>query len=127
MKLVWDENAWEDYLWWQAQDRRVVKRINVLIEDVTRNGNTGIGKPEPLLMEEAARAAGRDPKEAIVIGDGIVTDLAAANAVGARTILMLTGVTTGAALEALPSTEAPFAVAADATELAQVLETLSAA
>jgi toxin YoeB len=36
------------YLWWQAPDRRVVRRINVLIEDVTRNGNTGIGKPEPL-------------------------------------------------------------------------------
>jgi HAD superfamily hydrolase (TIGR01450 family) len=80
-----------------------------------------IGKPEPLLMEEAARAVGRDAKEAIVIGDGIVTDLAAANAVGARTILMLTGVTTGSALEALPSTDKPFAVAVDATELAEVL------
>jgi len=86
-----------------------------------------IGKPEPLLMHEAARAVGRDAKEAIVIGDGIITDLAAANAVGARTILMLTGVTTGAALEALPSAGRPFAVASDATELAQVLETLSAA
>jgi 4-nitrophenyl phosphatase len=85
-----------------------------------------IGKPEPLLMEEAAHAVGRDPKDAIVIGDGIGTDLAAANAVGARTILMLTGVTTGAALEALPSADRPFAVAADATELAQVLETLTA-
>ena len=41
-------NAWEDYLWWQAQDRRVVRRINQLITDVTRNGNEGIGKPEPL-------------------------------------------------------------------------------
>jgi 4-nitrophenyl phosphatase len=84
-----------------------------------------IGKPEPLLMEQAAHAVGRDPREAYVIGDGIVTDLAAANAVGAKTILMLTGVTTGAALEALPSTDKPFQVAADATELAQVLETLS--
>ena len=83
-----------------------------------------IGKPEPLLMEEAARAAGRDAREAYVIGDGIVTDLAAANAVGAKTILMLTGVTTGAALEALPSADKPFAVAADAAELAQVLGTL---
>ena len=48
MKLVWDPNAWEDYLWWQAQDRRVLKRINQLIRDVIRNGNEGIGKPEPL-------------------------------------------------------------------------------
>jgi HAD superfamily hydrolase (TIGR01450 family) len=84
-----------------------------------------IGKPEPLLMEQAAHAVGRDPREAFVIGDGIVTDLAAANAVGAKTILMLTGVTTGSALEALPSAEQPFKVAADATELAQVLEALA--
>lgn len=87
---------------------------------------TTIGKPEPLLLEEAARTVGRDARDAIMVGDGIVTDLAAANAVGARTILMLTGVTTGAALEALPSTDKPFAIASDATELAQVLETLSA-
>lgn len=46
MRLVWDENAWEDYLWWQAQDRRVLKRINLLIRDIARNGNAGIGKPE---------------------------------------------------------------------------------
>jgi toxin YoeB len=48
MKLVWDENAWEDYLWWQAEDRRLLRRINTLIEDIARNGNEGIGKPEPL-------------------------------------------------------------------------------
>lgn len=46
--LVWDENAWEDYLWWQAQDRRVLKRINTLVADIQRNGNDGIGKPEAL-------------------------------------------------------------------------------
>ena len=48
MKLVWDENAWEDYLWWQAQNRKTLKRINLLIRDIVRNGNEGIGKPEPL-------------------------------------------------------------------------------
>ena len=48
MKLVWDENAWSDYLWWQAQDRKILKRINLLIADIARNGNEGIGKPEPL-------------------------------------------------------------------------------
>jgi HAD superfamily hydrolase (TIGR01450 family) len=83
-----------------------------------------IGKPEPLLMEEAAHAVGRSPNEAIVIGDGILTDLAAANAVGARTILMLTGVTTAAGLEALVADERPFKVAADATELEQILRGL---
>jgi toxin YoeB len=48
VKLVWDQNAWEDYLWWQTQDRRVLKRINQLIQDVIHNRNEGIGKPEPL-------------------------------------------------------------------------------
>jgi toxin YoeB len=48
VKLVWDENAWQDYLWWQAQDRKVLRRVNALIEDAVRNGNAGIGKPEPL-------------------------------------------------------------------------------
>ncbi|HWM03527.1 MAG TPA: Txe/YoeB family addiction module toxin [Actinophytocola sp.] len=48
MLLVWDQNAWDDYLWWQTQDRKVLKRINLLIQDVVRNGNQGIGKPEPL-------------------------------------------------------------------------------
>lgn len=48
MRLVWDESAWEDYLWWQAQDRKVLKRINALIRDIDRNGNEGLGKPEPL-------------------------------------------------------------------------------
>ena len=48
MKLVWDPSAWEDDLWWKAQDRKVLKRINTLIQDVEHNGNEGIGKPEPL-------------------------------------------------------------------------------
>ncbi len=48
MKLSWDSNAWDDYLWWQAQNRQVLKRINTLINDIIRHGNEGIGKPEPL-------------------------------------------------------------------------------
>jgi len=84
-----------------------------------------IGKPEPLLMEEAARAVGRDPAEAIVIGDAIGTDLAAARAVGARAILMLTGVTSADAAAAIPDGERPVAVAADAAELGGVLERLA--
>lgn len=48
MKIVFAERAWEDYLWWQAQDRKTLRRINDLIKDVQRNGNEGIGKPEPL-------------------------------------------------------------------------------
>lgn len=48
MRLVWSQTAWEDYLWWQGQDRKILKRINALIQDIDRNGNQGMGKPEPL-------------------------------------------------------------------------------
>lgn len=48
MRIVFSARAWEDYLWWQQQDRKLLKRINRVIEDVTRHGNEGIGKPEPL-------------------------------------------------------------------------------
>lgn len=53
MLLVWAENAWDDYVWWQMHDRRVQKRINALLKDITRNGNHGIGKPEPLKYDFA--------------------------------------------------------------------------
>lgn len=48
MKLIFAEQAWEDYVYWQQQDKRMVKRINELIEDTTREPFAGIGKPEPL-------------------------------------------------------------------------------
>ena len=48
MNLTWTEIAWQDYLYWQTQDKKTLKRINTLIEDISRNGNEGIGKPEPL-------------------------------------------------------------------------------
>ncbi|NTU70404.1 MAG: Txe/YoeB family addiction module toxin [Coriobacteriia bacterium] len=48
MKLVFDEHAWEDYLYWQHNDRKVVTRINLLIRDIERNPFSGAGKPEAL-------------------------------------------------------------------------------
>lgn len=45
------ENAWEDYLYWQVSDKKIVKKINELIKDIERNGNEGLGKPEPLKYE----------------------------------------------------------------------------
>lgn len=84
-----------------------------------------IGKPEPLLLEEAARSVGVPIAEAVMVGDGLLTDMAAARRVGARSVLMLTGVTTRAAADALPPAERPTAVAADAEELAAVLEELA--
>jgi 4-nitrophenyl phosphatase len=85
-----------------------------------------IGKPERYLLEEAARTVGREPTEAIMIGDGLGTDIAAARAVGARSILMLTGVTPREALDGLAPESRPTAVAADAAELATILESLAA-
>lgn len=48
MIKAWDDFAWEDYLYWQRQDKKTLKRINQLLRDIERNGNQGIGKPEPL-------------------------------------------------------------------------------
>jgi len=85
-----------------------------------------IGKPQPLLLEEAARAVGREAKDAVMIGDSLATDVAAARAVGARSILMLTGVAGHEELEGLPPDQRPTAVAANASELAAALERLAA-
>jgi len=49
--INWHLQAWEDYVYWQANDRRILKRINVLIKDILRNPFDGIGKPEPLKFE----------------------------------------------------------------------------
>ena len=46
--LTFDPNGWEDYVYWQTQDRKTLKRINLLIADVVRDPFDGIGKPEPL-------------------------------------------------------------------------------
>ncbi len=48
MKILWHEKGWEDYLYWQATDKKMLKRINALIKDIQRNCFDGIGKPEPL-------------------------------------------------------------------------------
>lgn len=46
--LTFSEQAWNDYLYWQTQDKKTLKRINLLLQDISRNGYAGIGKPEPL-------------------------------------------------------------------------------
>lgn len=48
MRLAWYEDAWEDYVWCQTQDKKTLKRINALIRDTQRAPYEGIGKPEPL-------------------------------------------------------------------------------
>ena len=94
------------------------------VEAATGVVPVSIGKPAPYLLEAAAHAVGREPSEAIMIGDGIGTDLAAARAVGVRCVLMLTGVSTRSHVDALPADQLPTAVAADAAELAEALERL---
>ena len=48
MKKIWVDEAWADYLYWQREDKKILKRINELIKDTERNHFSGIGKPEPL-------------------------------------------------------------------------------
>lgn len=48
MKKVWQDEAWEDYLYWQSHDKKILNKINRLIRDIERNGYNCIGKPEPL-------------------------------------------------------------------------------
>ena len=48
MRKIWSDGAWEDYLDWQMQDKKTLRRINLLIKDAERNPYTGLGKPEPL-------------------------------------------------------------------------------
>ncbi len=48
MIISWSKNAWEDYLYWQKVDKKIVKRINLLIKDIARRPFEGTGNPEPL-------------------------------------------------------------------------------
>lgn len=48
MNKVFTQNGWADYIYWQTEDKKTLKKINSLIEDIGKNGNEGIGKPEPL-------------------------------------------------------------------------------
>ncbi len=48
MKIIWAKLAWDDYLYWQKQDKKLLKRINLLIKDIARPPFEGIGAPEPL-------------------------------------------------------------------------------
>lgn len=48
MNKAFTDIGWEDYLYWQTEDRKTLRKINTLLKDIGRNGNEGIGKPEPL-------------------------------------------------------------------------------
>jgi 4-nitrophenyl phosphatase len=99
--------------------------IVAALETATGAVPTVIGKPAPLLLETAARVAGGEARSAVMIGDSLLADVAAARAVGARAVLMLTGVTSRDQVEALPRDQRPAAVVADAAELAAALDALA--
>jgi HAD superfamily hydrolase (TIGR01450 family) len=84
-----------------------------------------IGKPGPLLLEIAAHRMGRPATEAVMIGDSLTADIPAAIAVGARSVLMLTGISTAAQVGSLAAADRPTEVAVDAEELAAVLERMA--
>jgi HAD superfamily hydrolase (TIGR01450 family) len=91
----------------------------------SREPDMVVGKPEPRLFEAAAQLAGMDVRDAVVIGDNLRTDIGAAIRLGARSVLMLTGVTSAAELGAAPNDARPTRVAEDATSLERALEELS--
>lgn len=51
MNKIFSKIAWEQYKYWQIEDKKILKKINELITDIERNGNSGLGKPEPLKYE----------------------------------------------------------------------------
>ena len=80
MLLTWTDFAWEQYE--ELQDKRLIKKINILIKDIKRNGNEGIGKPEPLQHELSGYWSRRiDDKNRLVykVSDNQITIVACAN------------------------------------------------
>jgi toxin YoeB len=53
MKITFSKNGWEDYVYWQAEDKRTLRKINALIKDIQKTPYQGIGKPEPLKFDLA--------------------------------------------------------------------------
>lgn len=101
--------------------------IVAAVETTTGVVPLSIGKPAAGILDEAARLVGARAEDGVMIGDGLGTDIAAARAVGARSVLVLTGVTSRARYDALPPAERPTEVAADAAGLADALDRLAAA
>lgn len=74
-KIVFTEQAWSEYIFWQAQDRKTLKRINLLLKDIERGGFDGIGKPEPLKYRNGCWSRRIDEANRIVYqisGDDII-------------------------------------------------------
>lgn len=68
MKLVWDEMTWEDYLWWQTRDRKILERINTLIKDIGRNENRQARRSGLSDGVRCVRAGGETPEYVASVG-----------------------------------------------------------
>jgi addiction module toxin, txe/yoeB family len=82
MLLTWTDFVWKQYEELQEKDKRLIKKINILIKDIKRNGNEGIGKPEPLQHELSGYWSRRiDDKNRLVykVSDNQITIVACAN------------------------------------------------
>lgn len=63
MKLIFGEQSWSDYVYWQSTDKRTLKKVNALLQDIKRNPFDGLGKPEPLKHEMAGTWSSRITQE----------------------------------------------------------------
>ena len=63
MKIVWADDAWDDYLWWDKANPKIREKINSLIADIQRHPHTGLGKPEPLKGDLSSYWSRRITKE----------------------------------------------------------------
>ena len=61
--IAWTDRAWDEYLYWQKQDKKLLKRINDLIRDIKRHPKEGMGKPEPLRFELSGKWSRRISQE----------------------------------------------------------------
>ena len=75
MRIVFSQNSWEDYLSWQAEDKKILKKINSLIKDIQRNPYEGMGKPEPLKYDLAGLWSRRIDREHRLVYQVIDEDL----------------------------------------------------
>lgn len=64
--LIFSPIAWDEYLYWQAQDKKTLKKINQLLRDISRDAFAGLGKPEPLKQREGLWSRRIDSKNRIV-------------------------------------------------------------
>lgn len=112
-----------------AQDRLMAgagTMVAAIAEATGREPDLVVGKPQPRLFETAAEIAGLPLSQAVVIGDSLITDISAANRIGARSVLMLTGVTTLEQASGAPPEARPTRIARDADELEHALQDLAA-